>query len=357
MILKELTSNLAILITCLFIYSQLTNDSSLRTSSSLRKKVIAGALAGVLSNILMQYSMHFDQTIIDLRHIPLVLVTYYGGGIPSLVALLFIIIGRFFISFGESSLLAIIFIVLIALAALGARKLNRGRRVKIFLSLTASNILFTMLILYLISDTGILLPMIPSYWIISYIAGFSSFYVIEYARENQRMMIQFKAESSTDALTGLNNVRKFDQIFNSVSEEARKKDERLSFLFIDIDHFKSINDTYGHKEGDEVLIELGNLLKNAVRSFDIVSRNGGEEFTVILLDCPTDRAVQIGERIRESVENHSFLLTTGETISVTVSVGVACYGETTKSPEALLNDADEALYEAKRTGRNKVCVA
>ncbi|SIS65325.1 GGDEF domain-containing protein [Salimicrobium flavidum] len=357
MILKELISNLAILITSLFIYSQLTNNSVLRPSSSLKVKAMAGVLAGLLSNILMQYSMHLDQTIIDLRHIPLILVTYYGGSVPGLISMIFIITGRFLIGFNASSLLAVIFIVLVALTTLWTSKINAKRTVKAFISLTSSNVIFTIVICYLLRDPSVLLPLLSYFWIISYLAGFSSFYVIEYVRENQRMLKQFKSEASTDVLTGLRNVRNFDESFNDISIQASQNNELLSLLFIDIDHFKKVNDTYGHKEGDQVLMELGDLLVNSVRSFDIVSRNGGEEFTVLLLDCPMERSKQIGEKIRENIENHSFLLTTGETIDVTVSIGVACYNETTTPPQMLLEDADQALYEAKRTGRNKVCVA
>jgi diguanylate cyclase len=97
------------------------------------------------------------------------------------------------------------------------------------------------------------------------------------------------------------------------------------------------------------------ILKNSTRSFDIVSRNGGDEFTVFLLDCPLDRAIEMSDVIRKTVENHSFTLSSGTTINITVSIGVACYYETTKEAPELIEDADRALYEAKRTGRNKVC--
>ncbi|WP_347861086.1 diguanylate cyclase [Salimicrobium sp. PL1-032A] len=356
MIVKELISNLAILISCLFIYSQLTSDKSLRPSSSLKMKLLSGALAGGLGNILMQYSIHFQNTIIDLRHVPLILVTYYGGGIPGGVAAALIIAGRFLIGWNISALSAVIYVLLTALATLGISKINSDRRIKTFLSLTCSNVVFTVLLWLLLDESSPILLVAATFWTLSYVAGFISFRVIEYVRENQRILDKFRNEASTDSLTGLNNVREFDASFNELCTRTIEKDEHLSLLYIDIDHFKTINDTYGHKEGDQVLIELSNLLTNAVRSYDIVSRNGGEEFTVLLLDCPMDRAEEIGERIRQRVEEHSFLLTTGELLKVTVSVGLACYKETTAPPENLLKDADDALYQAKRTGRNQVCI-
>ncbi|WP_245688084.1 GGDEF domain-containing protein [Salimicrobium halophilum] len=323
----------------------------------MKTKVIAGVLAGVLSNILMQYSMDFNDTIIDLRHIPLIIVTYYGGVVPAILSTLLIGIGRLIIGVNISSFLGVVLVAFVAVTTLLTRRLNVNRGIKVFITLTASNIVFTIMVCYLLQSVQVLLFLVPVFWAISYTAGFVAFYLIEYVRESQRVLEQYKSEASTDSLTGLNNVRKFDQLFNEACMQAERKGEKLSLLFIDIDHFKSVNDTYGHKEGDQVLIELGELLKNTVRSFDIVSRNGGEEFTVILLDCPMERGEEISERIREAVQEHPFMLTTGNVINVTVSVGLACYNETTEKPSALLEDADEALYEAKKTGRNKVCAS
>ncbi|WLR47331.1 diguanylate cyclase [Halobacillus litoralis] len=356
MILKELISNLALLIASLFVYTQTTQAAPLSRSSTFKNKMVSGILAGVLSNVLMQYSMRFDSTIVDLRHIPVILVAYYGGTIPGIAAMCLVAVGRFLIGFNTSSLLALFLIVSITLITLTITRLSMSKRIKIFWTLTSSNVIFTIMIVYLLRNVSTLTFLIPSFWIISYSAGFISFYVIEFVRKSQNLLNKYKAEAATDGLTGLNNVRKFDQSFNEISAQAIHKDEKLSLLYIDIDHFKKVNDTYGHKEGDQVLIELSQILKNTVRSFDIVSRNGGEEFTVILLDCPTDRAKDISERIRTKVEGHSFLLTTGQVIHITVSIGLACYNETTIEPKLLIKEADLALYDAKQTGRNKVCI-
>jgi diguanylate cyclase len=156
-------------------------------------------------------------------------------------------------------------------------------------------------------------------------------------------------------LTGLNNVRKFDEVFNSLLNELNKSIQSFSLLYIDIDFFKKINDTYGHSEGDLVLKRLGTLLTVSTRNFDIVSRNGGEEFTILLPDTSVARAMDIAEHIRKTVENTEFPLSGGGVIKVTVSIGVASYKDTTDNPSMLIEDADKALYVAKKTGRNKVC--
>jgi len=124
---------------------------------------------------------------------------------------------------------------------------------------------------------------------------------------------------------------------------------------IDIDFFKKVNDTYGHAEGDIVLRELGEILLKNCRNFDIVSRNRGEEFTILLLDCPKIRAVQIAKRVRSGVEAHPFIISDETQININVSIGAANYPEDTNEVENLLKIADMTLYTAKHTGRNKVC--
>ncbi|KIL42753.1 diguanylate cyclase [Jeotgalibacillus alimentarius] len=357
MIIKELISNLGILITSIFLYTQLTRKSAVNLQSSLKRKLAAGALAGLLSNVLMQYSMSFGSTIIDLRHIPILLVAYYGGPIPAFTAMLLVIGGRFLIGFNISSIFALLLIVSITLSVLLIFRSTWKRRTKIFWALTVSNIIFTVIITFLLNDLRSLPALISVYWSISYAAGFAAFSTVDYLRKNQALMERFKAEATTDGLTGLHNVRKFDQVFNDLCLKAETKQERMALLFIDIDHFKQVNDTYGHNEGDLVLSELSQVLKRTVRSFDIVSRNGGEEFTVILPDCSLSKAKNISERIRQEVEKNTFILSSNEKINVTVSVGLASYRETTSEPKKLLQDADQALYKAKRTGRNKVCTA
>lgn len=356
LIIKELLANLGILTSLLFIYTQITSVSPLSKNSQLKVKLALGFLGGLLSNVLMLYSMHLGDTIIDLRHIPILLLSFYGGAIPAFVSMVLVIIGRFFIGFNISSYIAVLLIVSIILGVTIISNTKASKNTKIFLMLTFSNFVYSLVFIFLIKDLFTLIILIPSYWTISFIAGYIAFYIIEYIRNSQELFHRYKAESTIDGLTGLNNFRRFDEIFNSLIHSIESKNEQLTLLYIDIDFFKKINDTYGHKEGDVVLRDLGAILKNTARSFDIVSRNGGEEFSAILLDCPLNRAVEISENIRRTVENHPFTLNSGETIHITISIGVACYDETTANLVALIEDADKALYQAKRTGRNKVCV-
>jgi diguanylate cyclase len=162
-------------------------------------------------------------------------------------------------------------------------------------------------------------------------------------------------ESSKDFLTGLNNVRNFDKLYNACLLEAYGNSEDLSVAIIDIDHFKRVNDKYGHQAGDTILRQLGLILQHSCRNFDIVSRNGGEEFSILLKNCPNKVACEIAERIRKRVEAHKFALPDNKQINITVSIGVASYPDTAQDNESLYKNADKALFEAKNCGRNRVC--
>lgn len=356
MIIKELFSNLAILASLLFLYSQLTNNRPLHRMSSIKRKIIVGIVGGVIGNILMQYSIHIGDSIVDLRHIPIILLAFYGGFIPAYLSMVLIIIGRFLIGVNLASILAMVIMLLVTTGAVVLAKSRITRKTKVILSLTWNNLVFSILYTLVITDTEILMILIPIYWVVSYLGGLAAFYIINYLRSIQLLFEKYKNESTVDGLTGLNNYRKFDAIFNDLLEKVEGKNEKLSLLYIDIDFFKKINDQYGHVQGDQVLKQLSEILQKSTRSFDITSRNGGEEFTVLLLDCPLEKAMNIAENIRKAVEENPFNLSS-DTIHISVSIGVACYNETTSDAKNIIEDADKALYKAKNTGHNKVCAA
>lgn len=356
MILKELFTNFAILTSLIFLYTQLIK-APLNRSSKLKYKIHAGIVAGISSDILMFYSIHIGDTIFDLRHIPLILVAFYGGITPITIALLFFIVGRLMIGFSFASYIAICYILTVSvITLLLSSKVKMSLQMKIAVILTANNVLLSVIAVFLVDSKEPLYFLLPTYWVASYSAGVLAFYMLVYLRKTKLLFDKYKLESTIDGLTGLNNVRKFDEVFNTLAKNVGLKEEKLSFLYIDIDFFKHINDTYGHGDGDIVLKELGTLLSSSTRSFDIVSRNGGEEFSVILLDCSLDRANEISERIRKNVEQFPFTLSSGEEINITVSIGVASYPETTNDVSVLIEEADKALYQAKRSGRNRVCM-
>lgn len=158
----------------------------------------------------------------------------------------------------------------------------------------------------------------------------------------------------TDALTGLPNRRSaMIRIKDAVAESSRYS-EKLSCIVIDIDHFKNINDTYGHDNGDIVLKEIAQVFTQNARSYDMVSRMGGEEFLVISTRSDRVDSVMLAGRLRAAVENHKIELSDGSIAHVTISLGVATWSEQYASDEDLMKAADNALYSAKKNGRNRV---
>ncbi len=163
----------------------------------------------------------------------------------------------------------------------------------------------------------------------------------------------------TDGLTGVNNRRFFDQRLHEELERARRGGVSLACLFIDLDHFKRINDTFGHQIGDEVLRRAAQLIREQLRSIDVVSRYGGEEFAVLLMQADLELAIEIAERIRKSVENWAYDTEEGD-LQLTVSIGVATtdcinFSDTIEeTAHRLIHAADQSVYRAKESGRNRV---
>ena len=165
---------------------------------------------------------------------------------------------------------------------------------------------------------------------------------------------RFQEMANTDPLTGCVNRRAMlDQLDRELGR-ARRYRHPLTVLMIDLDWFKEINDTRGHLVGDGVLRELGDILREEARKMDIVARYGGEEFTLALPDTGIEGGVIFAERLRQHAEEHAYGKEHGESIHVTVSIGVATYKEGTVTAEELIADADAALYRAKEAGRNQV---
>jgi two-component system cell cycle response regulator len=168
---------------------------------------------------------------------------------------------------------------------------------------------------------------------------------------------QMSESALRDGLTKAFNKRYFGERLETEYQYAVRHDSPLSLVFLDIDHFKKINDLNGHQAGDYVLVELAGLVNHALRNEDIFARYGGEEFVILSRGTDVPEAAALAERLRRAVEEHEFVYD-GNRISVSISVGVARAPRPgVSNPAELLVVADETMYEAKRSGRNRVCVA
>jgi diguanylate cyclase (GGDEF)-like protein len=179
----------------------------------------------------------------------------------------------------------------------------------------------------------------------------------EELEERERQLLEanerLRYMSQTDGLTGLDNRRHLEQQLDTMFAHAKRLNEPLSCVMCDLDRFKTVNDTYGHQAGDAVLKQFARILRNEVREIDRVGRYGGEEFMLLLPGTVLDAAVTFAERVRKEVESRTFTFD-GGTIKRTASFGVAGWPHPrVVSCDALVRAADDALYVAKETGRNR----
>jgi diguanylate cyclase (GGDEF)-like protein len=164
-----------------------------------------------------------------------------------------------------------------------------------------------------------------------------------------------ETRAAVDWLTGLYNRRHFETLAHAELSRCQRYLRPLSVLILDIDHFKTVNDRFGHAAGDRVLQAVAAICQATKRDADVVARIGGEEFAIMLPETTDAAAVQFAERLRRQLREHAPMLESGK-LPVTISVGVAAATATTPGVDALMRCADEALYQAKRSGRDRVCV-
>lgn len=176
-----------------------------------------------------------------------------------------------------------------------------------------------------------------------------------YANRLRRNMQRSIEMAMTDAVTGLYNRHFLSSHLDNLMAPENDKQKKVSLLMMDLDHFKLVNDTYGHASGDEVLREFAHRISNDIRNIDLAARFGGEEFVVVMPETNLEYASFVAERLRRSIADEPFVISgSEEPITVTVSIGLAITGDRLRSSTKLLVSADEALYRAKENGRNQV---
>ncbi|MET3207250.1 UNVERIFIED_CONTAM: diguanylate cyclase [Paenibacillus sp. PvR008] len=352
--------NTCILVTFLYITGLISQRYKIRLQN-LKRKVhwIGGALFGGYGIVIMYYSIPVGfNTIADLRHLAVIATATYIGGPAALIATLCLCVGRLLL-FGVTTqaIVSAFFMILIGLGCALLSRLSWSRLPKLItMNVFALGIIFCSLLINL-DDIYDVLRVYPLQFFISMVGGCLLYLIAESINTSNELLLRLEHTSFTDHLTNLSNRRQLEFSLEEKLPQARQRHEHLSVLVLDIDHFKEVNDTYGHAAGDAVLRQLGQILMEKCRSSDVVTRSGGEEFTVLLPNCALRQAVRIANQLLGGVEQYEFVLSDGLVIKVTVSIGVTTFPDTGEdmSGAALLEQADKALYEAKNAGRNRVC--
>lgn len=351
--IQDLVANFAIVTAYLFLLNLVIfRNRNLDSHKTLSLKIRMGIVAGLLGIVLMIFTVHMSGTLVDFRQIAIIVAAMYGGILPSIIAGVMIFLMRLF-AFGAITAPTIIaatntVFIAILVGVICMSRLPFWR--KWIYSLLICNLL-TSIVFIMNLGRGSLIPIITFVTMMT-AGGLFTAYLNEFLIKAKAQFEKIEREATVDYLTGLNNHRTFDEKYNDLLQTASEKNECLSIALVDIDFFKKVNDNYGHGNGDLVLKQLGEILKKTTRSFDTVSRNGGEEFSVMMYDTPHKHALQIAERLRQAVSKHIFRLNDGRSLPLTVSIGVATYPDTDR--EELLDQADNALYSAKTGGRNTV---
>ncbi|MBI3596301.1 MAG: diguanylate cyclase [Nitrospirae bacterium] len=175
------------------------------------------------------------------------------------------------------------------------------------------------------------------------------------AIDNARFVIEIEKHASTDGLTGCLNHRELQGYLDQEVERAARYGKEFSFLMIDVDHFKFINDAHGHPAGDVMLKNLVGVIHGLIRPVDLLARYGGEEFSVILPETNREGAKRVAERIRKAVDESPFTTPQGHPVHLSVSIGIASFPLDANTRSGLVNAADQALFTAKGGGRNQCC--
>lgn len=318
-------------------------------------RVLYGLALSVISLLLMQMTIEAAPGVmVDLRHIPVVVAAYFGGAIPTTIVTIAIIIYRFSLGTNMAAFAALGFIVAVALGtSLIVRELPHYAK-RTFTLVTIYATALHALVLTIVLPKQILLfevmiVVIPA----SFVSSWLALLIIRDIRLTKQSLRMLRQKAQLDFLTGLNNSRAFNEYFTDLKQRLILNEQSIVLVTIDIDHFKHVNDTYGHESGDEVLRQFAMRLRDGVAESGYLSRNGGEEFSILFEGMSLDEVLPLAERLRERIASTPFHLAKMD-LFLTASFGIAAYNETTSQIDELMSDADAALYQAKQQGRNQV---
>ena len=356
--IKVLLANAAIMITTIALANAAFRWSDYRVYR-LDQQLLIGVCAGVLGCVLIMYAIPVGpDLIVDMRAIPIMMIAFYGT-LPSLaVSSLMICLFRMFV-FGITPISVVggLSVIAVALLCIPITKSRIKLQHKWALGILGVSMTSAISLLILKEPAPLFWPVLVGYSGGHLATGYAVYFYLKHINRLNNAYDKLHADSKTDFLTGLFNFRQYDESLNACFNAAASSGQMMSILFIDIDNFKHINDTYGHLAGDQILKTFSDQLTAACRHTDIICRRGGEEFTVILPQCGLEQAYTTADRIRRNVAAYTHILPDNRTVSITASFGVASYPETSASADDIIDHADSALYRAKHSGKNTVITA
>ncbi|WP_068787090.1 GGDEF domain-containing protein [Paenibacillus phocaensis] len=351
--LQSLFNNFTLLTTAIFLGYMIRDKIPDRVEKALGSRLLLGGALGLLGIILMYYTFPVSgHAVADFRQLPILISVYLGGGISGTVTTLLIALYRmlFLHGFGIYSAIAAVngpVTLLIGFLLLRRRKTTVPRLVLVFTLCAAS----TSVMMTILSDgrpfkeIGLYLPLLIC-------AGLFTFSMLDYLRNKDDSIRTMREAANRDFLTSLYNSRAFEMKMEHKVAAAQRNNIPFTLLIVDIDHFKRVNDQYGHPAGDAVLLQIADVMRETFRPRDHIARKGGEEFVILVDHCDAEQIKVVAERLRSNVENHTFVLPDGEELKLTISAGSATYPNIDE--EELFVKADQALYQAKEKGRNRV---
>ena len=324
-------------------YFALSKNSPFSYSGEVWKRILFGLISGLVSLYLNR-----DQWVISGSYfysfelIPIILATFYGGWLSGLMAL---VINFVFSGWAtlDNLLITIVFIPLL-LSKVWQKKSNR-----IFYTTIILIAIYRIVTALILVPNTFILTQVVIYQLIAALCLAICYHALNFKERHIYAYFAMKNRANIDRLTQLNNRSSVDYRLNSLHHNR----QACGLMILDLDHFKSVNDTYGHDGGDILLTEVGKLLMTAVRDEDFVGRYGGEEFIIITHSHDPQAIKAVAERIRQRVENLDVQLPDGRKVKATISIGASLYLPGMSMLKAL-KMTDEALYLAKNQGRNQV---
>lgn len=354
---SDLFINGCILVTIIFITVEFLENEKIKNLSLITKDLISGISFSISSIFLMKYSIYVTPTaFLDFRSISQSSSAFYGGSISAIITGLISALFRIFhFGINQNSIITFIFMILSSLTSSFITNSCLSKKLKWIIMVSFTSFLQIVLFVFVLNDKSDLLKVIFIFVLSTVLVSLIVYYVFKHLSISHAQVDLLKQQASIDFLTGVNNARNFNFLYNETIKKLKRDDKKFSVLMLDIDFFKNINDTYGHLAGDKVLREIGYILNMFCKEFGIVGRVGGEEFCVLMKNINIEDALEFAENLRRYIEKTLFIISTKNHIHITVSIGVATYKENNINLSDVRKVADQKLYICKETGRNKVC--